>query len=333
MPIQPFVLPQPTDLHEWEARRVQIRSALYHQLGDLPPIFTPRADILKTEQRDGFRVEKIAFANGLDDTVYGYVLVPDQPNGAAVQYCHYHGGIYGLGKDEILGDPLWDEQWAGKTPRGVTLAQAGYLVLAIDAYAFGDRQNQGPAGERESGRDTENSLFKRFLWEGTSLWSMIFYDDLLALNYLLTRPEIDPARVAVTGASLGASRTTWLAAMDDRIKIAIPVSQLTRYQNLIGTGELNQHSIYYYVPGVLKAGLDMEALVALVAPRLQLILAGGSDALSPPEGIPIITDFARAVYRLYGAEENFQPRIYPELGHVYTTEMFATLLDFLEQHL
>ena len=121
--------------------------------------------------------------------------------------------------------------------------------------------------------------------------------------------------------------------VDLDVHISVPVAQLTRYQNLIGTGELNQHSFYYYVPGFLKAGLDMEALVALVAPRRQVILAGGSDPLSPPDGIPIITDFTRAVYRLYGAEDHFQPHIYPELDHVYTVEMFTTLLDYLEQHL
>ena len=234
-------------------------------------------------------MEKFEFANGSGDMVYGYVLVPDQPNGGGVLYCHYHGGKYDLGKDELFDEPLFGE-WVGQTSRGVALVQAGYVVLAVDSYAFGERQHQGPAGERESGRETEQSLFKRFLWEGSSLWSMIVYDDLLALNYLLTRPEVDPARVAVTGASIGGSRTTWLAALDDRIKVVAPVIQYTRYQNLIANGNLNGHSIYYYVPGVLKAGMDMEVLVALAAPRPQIVLIGGVDPLSPSDGITIIND-------------------------------------------
>jgi hypothetical protein len=102
---------------------------------------------------------------------------------------------------------------------------------------------------------------------------------------------------------------------------------------LIASGEINRHSIYYYVPGVLKAGLDMEALIALVAPRPQIVLCGGDDALSPPDGIPILSDFTRAVYHVYGAEGYFEPHIYPGLDHVYTVEMFTELLAFLKKHL
>lgn len=332
MSLPPFAEPVPADLHQWNARRVQLRSRLYATLGDMPPIFTPQPKVSSVEQRDGYRLERFTYKNGLDDTVFGYTLVPKNPTGAAVLYCHWHGGQYHLGKDEpfVTAD---GSVWIGQTPRVVSLAQAGYLVVIIDCYAFGERQHQGPAGEREDGRETEQSLFKRFLWEGRTLWGMIVYDDLLALNYLLSRPDVDPNRVAVTGASLGGSRTTWLAALDDRIKVAAPVIQYTRYQNLILTGDLNRHSIYYYVPGILKAGLDMEAIVGLVAPRPQIVLVGGADPLSPPEGIRMINEFASAVYRLYGAEDHFQPHVYPGQGHAYTPDMFERLLEFLKVHL
>jgi len=332
MILKPFALPLPADLITWEARRVHLRSTLYHLLGDLPPLFTPDPDIIETEIGSRYRLEKFTFRNGLGDTVYGYTLVPDQPSGAAVLYCHYHGGRYDLGKDELLREPLFDD-WTDATPRGIALAQAGYVVVAIDAYAFGERQHQGPAGEREAGRETEHALFKQFLWEGRTLWGMIVHDDWLALNYLLSRPEVDPDRVAVTGASMGGSRATWLAALDERIRVVAPVVQFTRYQNLIASGGLNGHSFYYYVPGVLKAGLDMEGIVALAAPRPQLVMVGDQDRLSPPDGIRAISDYAREVYRLYGAESHFDALVYAGLGHVYTPAMFATLLDFFGQHL
>ncbi len=327
MAIAPFTLSAPATLPEWESRREAYRTAFVRLLGDLPPSFTPQATLISVQERDGYRLEKFTFANGLNDTVYGYTLVPDRPNGAAVLYCHYHGGKYHLGKDELF------VEGTSHTSRGVSMARAGYLVLAIDAYAFGERQHQGPAGEREHGRDTESALFKRFLWEGSSLWGMIIHDDLLALNLLLARPDIDPARIAVTGASMGGSRSTWLAALDERIKVIAPVIQYTRYQNLIASGDLNRHSVYYYVPGVLKAGLDMEALVALAAPRPQIVLVGGADPLSPPEGIDLINDYTRAIYRLYGVEDHFEPHVYPDLAHVYTADMFAKLLNFLKKYL
>lgn len=330
--IPAFTLPQPADRAEWEARRVLLRATLMQLMGDLPPLFTPRATVVDSASRDGYLLEKIEFANGLDDTVYGYLLVPDQPNGAAVLYCHYHGGRYELGKDELFQEVLWEE-WGSETPRGVALAQAGYIVLAIDSYAFGERQHQGPAGSREGGRETEHALFKQFLWEGRSLWSMMVYDDWLALNYLLSHPLVEPDRVAVTGASMGGSRATWLAALDERIKIAAPVIQYTRYQNLMASGGLNGHSFYYYVPGVLRAGLDMEALTALVAPRPQIALVGDQDKLSPADGITQIVDFTRAIYALYDTPDQFEPRVYAGVAHHYTTTMFADLLAFLEKYL
>ncbi len=69
------------------------------------------------------------------------------------------------------------------------------------------------------------------------------------------------------GMSMGSTRTWWAAALDDRIKVAISVACLTRYQNLILHGNIMGHSIYYFVPGVLKAKIDTEAIVGLIAPR------------------------------------------------------------------
>ncbi|MCA9908084.1 MAG: dienelactone hydrolase, partial [Anaerolineae bacterium] len=149
----------------------------------------------------------------------------------------------------------------------------------------------------------------------------------------LTRPEVDPARVGVTGMSLGGSRTTWLAALDDRPRAFVPVAQMTRYHDFAATGRYNLHSLYYYVPGALKSGLDMEHVVALVAPRPQAILAGGNDPLSPLEGVVKIETFARQVYALYGQEARFEVAIQPGLDHKYTPPMFASMLRFFDRYL
>src|SRR5262249_35677466 len=148
----------------------------------------------------------------------------------------------------------------------IELVRQGCVVLGIDAYGFGERQGKGPGGAAETGKDEETSLFKKFLWEGRTLWGMIVRDDRLALNYLLTRPEVDPARVGVTGMSLGASRTTWVGALDERVKVIVPVAQMTRYHEFADEGNYMHHSIYYYLPGALRSGLDMEVIAALAAP-------------------------------------------------------------------
>jgi hypothetical protein len=241
----------------------------------------------------------------------------------AVLYMHAHGGKYEIGKDELFNE-------RGGKPVAKTLVEAGYAVMAVDTYCFGERINQGPVNTDESGREVEQALFKHFLWRGSTLWGMLVRDDLLALNALLARPEIDPNRVGVTGMSLGGSRTTWVGALDDRPRVLIPVAQMTRYRDFAEAGRYNGHSVYYYFPGVLKTDLDMEHLVALVAPRPQAILSGDADPLSPFAGIEKVLEYAQQVYQLYDAGSELQTLIEKGVGHDYTPAMFDFMLKTLD---
>lgn len=319
----------PATLQEWEALRPELRATLWGLLGELPPVFTPQAETVQIISRARYTIEKVMFDNGAGAAVYGYLLLPHRraDPAPAVLYHHYHGGRYDLGKNEMFQDRVI------MPPIGPALAEAGYVVLAIDCYGFGERQNQGPAGDAEEGRETEHALFKRFLWEGRTLWGMIVRDDLLALEYLLTRPEVDPQRIAATGMSLGASRTTWLSALDDRIAVTIPVAQMTRYRDFLAAGRMNGHSVYYFVPGALASGVDMEHLASLTAPRPQLVLIGDADPLSPIEGVRKVDAFTNQVYDLYHAAEHFETVIYPDLGHTYTPAMFGALMEMLGKYL
>lgn len=318
-----FSIRVPQSLDDWEAQRFEARSALWNLLGDVPSLFTPQPAVTSIERRDGYTLECFEFDNGAGATVYGYLLIPAEIRGAApaILYQHTHGHRYERGKDELFRDaPM------GTAP-GQALVEAGYVVAAVDAYAFGQRQYHGPTRDLKSGDETELTLFKKFLWEGKSLWGMILRDDLLTLNYLLTRPEVDPARVGTTGMSMGGSRATWLAALDNRIAAVIPVAQMTRYRDFAKRGDYNLHSVYYYLSGVLKSGLDMEVITSLTAPRPQRILIGDRDPLSPIEGVYTIDTFARRVYELYGAVDRFQMIVYEGVGHAYTPEMFRAVLD------
>ena len=163
---------------------------------------------------------------------------------------------------------------------GPALARRGYAVLAIDAYCFGERNGQGPGGPGETGGDGEMTASKFGLWTGRSLWGMIVRDDLMALDYLCSRPEIDSRRIGVTGISMGATRTWWIMALDERPQVGVAVACLTRYRHLIGHEGLKYHGIYYYVPGVLRH-FDTETIVALAAPRPLLFMTGDQDLGSP----------------------------------------------------
>ncbi len=324
-----YPFPVPETLAVWTAQRESALETFNRLLGDLPPLFIPAPTTHSVEQREGYTLETFSFHNGADDTVHGYFLIPDgvtEP-APAVFYLHAHGGNYGRGKDE-----LFRESPMGKSPVADFMA-AGYVVMAIDCYAFGARQTQGPGGPMPAGREVETAWFKRHLWEGKTLWGMIVRDDQLGLNLLLSRPEVDPTRVAITGMSLGGSRATWLGALDSRVKSVIPVAQMTRYADFAAAGDFTGHSVYYFVPGALVSGVDMEILTSLVAPRSQLILIGDSDPLSPFEGVRKIDAYTQRVYTLYGVPAQFETVVYEGIKHAYTPEMYAAALAQLKKDL
>jgi len=328
---QSFNTSVPTTAQEWEQRKVELRKTLWRLLGDVPALFTPAAAIHKQQAKHGYILERFTFDNGVGDTVYGYILIPadHKGHGPAILYNHYHGGKYKQGKKEVLTKAFSEMDFA----TGEELARKGYIVQCIDAYAFGERRFQGPAGSNEEGESTESSLFKTFLWEGRTLWGMMVRDDMLALNYLLSRPEVDPNRVAAMGMSMGATRTWWLSALDERIKVAISVACLTRYQNLIAGGSVGAHGIYYYVPNMLKEQIDTESVIGLIAPRPHLTLTGDQDEGSPPDGVQIINAFQQHLYKCYGKESNFRGILYPGVGHTYTPQMWKETLRWLKKHL
>ncbi len=324
-----FDYPLPQSSRSWNIKKPKLRNKLYELLGDWPPVFTPEPLIESSLKREHYILELFEFGNGIGHTVYGYLVIPKgrQQPGPAILYNHYHGRAYSNAKDEIF------KKWPTKTPPAEALAKEGYVVMVIDAYCFGERKNQAPLKDHKSGPKNEEALYKMFLWQGKTLWGMIVRDDMLALNYLLSRPEVDPKRVGVMGTSMGSTRSWWLAALDERIKAAVCVACLTRYQDVIESGHINSHSIYYFVPNVLKEGIDMEAVVGLIAPRPLLTMTGTEDEGSPLPGVNKINNFAAKLYKLYKAENEFQGLTYPGLGHDFTPEMWETMLSWFREKL
>jgi len=319
----------PASLQDWEKQRGSIREQLWRLLGKLPPRpALPRAQIVAKEDHGDYWVEKFQFDNGAGSLVPGYVILPKGLSGKApaILYCHWHGGEYEIGKEE-----LFQARHIPEAP-GPALARKGFIVLGIDAYCFGERNGLGPGGPDEKGSQGEQSASKFNLWVGRTLWGMILRDDLMALDYLASRPEVDAARIGAMGMSMGATRAWWLMALDDRIHAGVSICCLTRYQNIIESGLLKAHGIYYFVPNILNH-FDTEAIVALIAPRPALFLDGDQDPTSPIGGIRAIETAVRPVYSLYGKEGHFQSVVYPGQGHLYTPAMWETTLAWLDANL
>jgi len=319
--------PVPTSLDEWAKRRESTRAALRELLGDLPARpGLPSVELVKSEEREGYRLEKLK----IDGRIPAYLLVPAGKGPfPALLYNHWHAGQYALGKEELF---QHDVPGAAGVKRGEALVRKGYVVLAADTYAFGERSGLGPDGPKQKGGQEEATWFKYFAWRGQTLWGMMVRDDLIALDVLAARPEVDPKRIGATGISMGSTRTWWAAALDDRIAAAVGVCCLTRYQDLVNEGGLHQHGIYYFVPGMLKK-FDAEAVTSLIAPRPFLTLSGADDKGSPAKGVETINAFCADVWKLHGAADRFRGVLYPGVAHVYTPEMWAEMTGWFDRFL
>jgi dienelactone hydrolase len=295
------------------------RKELYALLGDLPPRDRLiRSTMVDQGERDGYVLEKLLLdLNGIEP-VPAYFVKPGNTGGRipCLLYNHAHAGNYQLGKDELLlGRP---ELCA--PPYAQAFTSRGWGALCIDTWVFGER-----------GGRSESEVFKEMLWKGQVLWGRMVYDSLRALDYLVTRPDVDGERIGTIGLSMGSTMAWWTAALEPRIKVCVDICCLTDFEALIAARGLDGHGIYYYVPSLLKHFTTAQ-INSLIAPRPHLSLAGDLDPLTPPAGLDRIDRELRHVYEALGAREAWQMKRY-ETGHLETALMRSEIMAFLEKWL
>lgn len=319
--------PAPKTAAEWKVSRPEVYRKVMQSLGDLPPRPpVDRARVVSRELRSGYVLERVAIDNGVGNTISALLLVPEGLKKPAPAVLWLHSST--PDKNQVL-TPNTN---GGPDPLGEVLVRQGYVVFAPDAYWHGERVGTGPGGARETLTEEQLSLFKLNMWLGRTLWGMFVRDDQIALDYLCSRPEVDRQRIGATGMSMGSTRAWWLAAVDDRLATAVGIACLTRYQNLIRHGGLNQHGIYYFTNGLLQH-FDSEGVLALIAPRPFLALTGDLDAGSPADGVRDLEREVSKVYTAVGAPERFRSVLYPEVGHTVTPEMRRELLAWFDRWL
>jgi dienelactone hydrolase len=318
----------PANLAAWNKQREKVKAIVQSCLGERPPRPSPlQVRTLWTEKKESYTLEKFVFDNGVDSEVGGYLAIPLNRKGRLPAILSMHG--HSSNKENIFGIQPSTQDVAD------LLTRRGYVVMAIDNYFGGERKGKGPAGELEvmaKSSDQEWSQFKLNLWLGRTLWGMMLRDEQIALDYLASRPEVDPNRIGAQGMSMGSTRSWWLAAVDDRVKAVVGVACFTRYEDLIAIRALRAHGIYYFVPGILKH-FDSEGVMALIAPRPFLALTGDRDAGSPPEGMKKLEQILNRFYGVYGKPDRFQSIVYPETGHVYTDDMKQRMVAWFDKFL
>lgn len=294
------------------------RALLYSLLGDLPDRERPiSAQLLSTREFDGYLLETLLLdLNGIE-LVPAYFVRPlhmDSP-APAVLYNHAHGGRWDIGKEELLHgrEQLQSPAYARQC------TDLGYCALCIDAWNFGERRGR-----------TESELFKEMLWKGQVLWGLMMYDSLRAVDYLVSRPEVDATRLGTVGLSMGSTMSWWLAALDERIRVCVDLCCMTDYHALIQARGLDAHGIYYYVPSLLKH-FDTAGINALTAPRAHLSFNGNLDS-SPAWGLDKVDAVLKQVYAEQGVPERWR-MLRSETGHYETAYARSEIIAWFRRWL
>lgn len=282
---------------EWLAQRDELHRQLREMLGLDPwPERTPlNAEITGTLDHDEFTVEKVAFESLPRLYVSGNLYVPKKRDGPlpAILYVCGHGRVerdgVSLGnKTHYQHHPAW-------------FARHGYVCLAIDTIQLGEIEGLHHGTYRE-GMWWWNA--RGYTPAGVEAWNGI-----RALDYLESREEVDAARLGVTGRSGGGAYSWWVAALDDRIKAAVPVAGITDLQNHVVDGVVEGHCDCMFL--VNTYGWEYARVAALVAPRPLLIANSDSDGIFPLDGVYRLHEQVRHIYELFGAEKQLGLLITP----------------------
>ena len=211
-----------------------------------------------------------------------------------------------------------------------TLAMKGFITFIIDPISQGERRQFFPrdGGKRPRLILAHNLLGNKMLLTDDFFGSWRVWDAVRALDYLLSRPEVDPNHIGVTGHSGGGTLTSYLSAIDSRITMAAPncyiCSIAANVENECPT-DAEQNP-----PGFLKAGLDHVDLLLAHAPRPTLILGQYHDFFSSRYTLKAAQEMKR-IYKLLGREQNTSVFIGPREHSFQIENREAMVAFFMKQ--
>lgn len=267
-------------------RRAYLREQMVRDLGGFPARTPLNARVVGTLDRDGYKIEKVIFESQPHFYVTGNLYLPKTGNPP------YPGVLFPLGHEDggkSNGD--WQQTLAN-------FARRGYVCFTWDPIGQGERvQLYDPdleAGKLSASTDEHTDIGVQCLLLGDTLARYTIWDGMRALDYLLSRQEVDSTRIACTGNSGGGTHTAYLSALDDRIKVAMPSCYITSWRRLLET--IGPQDAEQCIPPWIGQGLDHGDFVLAFSPKPYLILSA-------------IRDF----FSINGARETYQ-----EAQHVYS---------------
>jgi dienelactone hydrolase len=334
----------------------EARAKVLDLLHYTPERCDPAPEIVERIDQGEYIREKLYFNTTPVIRVPAYLLVPKRggKRQPAIVALHDHGGFYLWGKEKLVqteNEPpvlkKWrDDAYGGKSIAGV-LAAMGYVVLVIDMFYWGERRmtlDDDPADWRDrpptismerinafNQRSSQNEqLVGRTIYSAGFTWpGIMFWDDIRSVDYLLTRPEVDPDRIGCVGLSVGGVRSAHLAALDPRIKAAVVVGWMTSVPAQLKHHIRNTIGHTKVIPGLYRL-MDYPDVAALAMPASLLVINGKKDGLFEPGGVNTAFEKLANCYKKAGIPERLKTRLY-DSPHEFNTEMQEEAWDWLKR--
>lgn len=292
---------------EAEAYVADVRERIARAFAPLPTQKTPlNAKVTGTLDRDGYTVENVIFESRPQFFVTANLYLPKNRPGGKVP------GVVGSCGHSDNGKCA-----AAYQSFAQGLARLGTACLIFDPIGQGERSQYVDAAGKLliKGTTTEhNHVGNQMELVGEFLGSWRAWDGIRALDYLLSRPEIDPQHVGITGNSGGGTLTTWLIGLERRWTMGAPACFVSTWRRSL-ENELPQDN-EQCPPRSLALGLDHDDYLAAMAPRPVVIIAQERDFFDV-RGAEESHARLRHLYGLLGAEENVKLHIGPD-EHGYT---------------
>jgi cephalosporin-C deacetylase-like acetyl esterase len=304
---------------DFERLRPKLREQYLEMLGLWPlpektPLDAKVTGVIPREE--GYRVEKLHFQSRPRLYVTGNLYVPTNIKpGEKLPAVLYVCGHSGRGRDGNKTAFQHHGQW---------FATHGYVCLIIDTLQLGEI----------AGIHHGTYRYDRWWWQARGYTSagVECWNGIRAIDYLLSRPEVDGEKIAVTGISGGGAATFWIAAADERVKVAVPVSGMSDLEDYVGNKIVNGHCDCMFMINTHQ--WPWTQIAALVAPRPMLFENSGHDPIFPQNSNDRIRARLEKLYRLYTNKtaDLFDIGVTPG-GHDDNVELRLMAYRWINRHL
>jgi|WetSurMetagenome_2_1015567.scaffolds.fasta_scaffold04781_5 hypothetical protein len=308
-------------LSEWKQRQKWISETLLDIVGPFPERSPLNVKITRIIDKDSYTVEHIIYESQPGFYVTSSLFIPKglkkKSKSPAVIYCsgHSNDGY----RSEVYQQVI------------LNLVKKGFIVFAFDPVGQGERLEYYDPKTNKSivgGPTTEHSYpgTQTFI-TGSSQARYMIWDGIRAVDFLLSRKEVDPLRIGITGRSGGGTQSAYIAAFDDRILAAAPECYITNFTRLLQT--IGNQDAEQNLFNEIFRGIDHGDLLMVRAPKPALMITTTRDMFSIQGAMETEKEVDR-IYEAYGEKDNFG-RVEDDFPHASTKKNREALYSFFQK--